>query len=218
MLLNGYIIIAAVNLGNMRQYLLLAAAVISIAGLYLVSTASDPASISPASLPEHEGEAVQVTGLVVHVERYNEAASFVLRDGSVSTRVFSPDGVAARLGDRVQVTGEVQRYEGTLEIVSEEVTILERANDTVPLSALAEQHSHFLDTCVTTHGVAVNVTRRSFRLVNGSCSVEVRHPGRPCNVTAGDQVIVTAMLRYDPQAMCFYLSIERNSHHVTRLR
>lgn len=214
MFLNIYIIILAVNAGSMRQYLLLAAAVTCVAGLYLASTLAGPASISLASLAEHEGETVQVTGLVVHVERYDTAASFLLRDGSVSARVFSPDGVTGRVGDRVQVTGTVQRYEGMLEIVSDEITVLEHANDTVPLPVLADRYSRYLDTCITTCGAAVNVTRHSFRLVNDSCSVEVRHPGRTCNVTAGDEATVTAMLRYDEEAMCFYLSLERSSHHV----
>ncbi len=204
------------TLRNKRQYLLLAAAVGCIAGLYLASTASGPASISLARLAEHEGEEVQVTGLVVHVEHYDTAVSFVLRNGSVSTTVFSPDGAPVRLGDRVQVTGEVQRYEGMLEILSEHTTILERANDTIPLQVLAEQHRRFLDTCITTRGAAVNVTPDSFRLVNGSCNVDVRHIGRTCNVTTGDVVTVTAMLRYDPERMCFYLSIERGTHGVER--
>lgn len=202
--------------GNTRQYLLLGATIVCIAGLYLVGTASEPASISLVNLAEHEGEEVQVTGLVVYVERYDRAASFVLRDGPVSARIFSPDGTAARQGDQVRVTGTVQRYQGMLEIVAENIAVVEHANTTVQLPVLAERYSDFLDTTVTTAGSAANVTPDSFRLVDGCCSINVRHPSGACTVTPGDRVAVTAMLRYDPEAMCFYLSIERSAHGIER--
>lgn len=202
------------NRGDTRQYLLLAAAVICIAGLYLAGTASEPSSISLADLDEHEGETVQVAGYVVHVERYSQASGFVLRNDSVSARVFSPDGADVRLADRVRVTGTVQRYEGRLEIMADNVTKLASAGHAVPLSVLAGQYDEFLDTTVTTNGSVEKVTDTAFQLVDGSCCITVRHPEGPCNVSAGDRVSVTAAVRYDPGILCFYLSIERDDHHV----
>ncbi|MFO8133713.1 MAG: OB-fold nucleic acid binding domain-containing protein [Thermoplasmatota archaeon] len=204
------------NRGDTRQYLLLAAAVVCIAGLYLVGTASEPSSISLADLDEHEGETVQAAGLVVHVQRYSQAASFVLRNGSVSARVFSPHGADIRQGDRVRVTGTVQRYQGRLEIMADNVTVLASAIRMVPLSVLAGCYDDFLGATVTVNGSAARVGPEMFRLADGSHSIEVRHPEQACNLTAGIEVSVTGTLRYDPDILCFYLSIERDDHWIAR--
>jgi hypothetical protein len=206
-----------VNLGSSRQHLLLGAALVCIAGLYLLATASEPASIPLADLADYEGETVRVTGLAVQVERYDSSASLLLRDSSTSAWVYVPDGVTVRRGDRIRVTGTVQRYEGRLEIMADGVTVLAYTNDSIPLPLLASRHDDFCDTTVTVNGTAANVTRHGFRLADGTCSILVRHPGRTYNITRGDEVTVTAMLRYDPDTMCFYLSTERSSHQVTRL-
>ncbi len=205
------------NPGSSRQYLLLGAALVCIAGLHLLATASEPTSIPLADLAEHEGKTVRVTGLVVQVERYDSSASLLLRDGSTSARVYVPDEVTVRRGDRIRVTGTIQRYEGRLEIMADGVTVLAYTNDSIPLPVLASLHSRYRDTTVTVNGTAANATMHGFRLADGTCSIMVRHPGRTYNITRGDEVTVTAMLRYDHDTLSFYLSTERSSHQVTRL-
>ncbi|MDD5778446.1 MAG: hypothetical protein PHU95_03245 [Candidatus Thermoplasmatota archaeon] len=207
--------------GTNKRYVYLAAALAGLAGLYTLGCYVQPPQVSITDVQEHEGETVSVVGRVVDAYQAGEASIITICRGDARLMVFVPGGCAVHYGDRVEVEGTVQRYQGRWEIAADRVETL-RSWDAVsiPLWELASHYDDYVDTNVNVTGYISRLYESSFYLtdVQQQYSVQVRHP-RSMNLSARrhDQVAVRARLTYTPDTMSLYLDICEEAHGITVL-
>lgn len=90
--------------------------------LYFLSTLSQPIMIDLHEIPEYEGKQVIVEGVVTEHRTTTYGGQIIEIENldsknSSKTIVFVEGETPVEYGDRIQVTGTVQRYKGEWEIV-----------------------------------------------------------------------------------------------------
>lgn len=87
--------------------------VFSVAGilvLYLFSKISEPTLISIDKIPSYEGKQVVVIGTIIKFYSTEFGSQIItLEENNVSTTVFIDSESNVEYGDKIQVTGEVQK-------------------------------------------------------------------------------------------------------------
>ena len=130
--------------------------VIGIACLYFLSTLSQPALIELKDVSKYEGKSVIVEGIVTEHRLTNYGSQIItIENDNTSTIVFVEGETNIEYGDKIQVTGKVQKYKGDWEIVVDNIdfvkVIQKWQNITIPLWQLSASPEKY-------EGLNVNVT------------------------------------------------------------
>jgi DNA/RNA endonuclease YhcR with UshA esterase domain len=103
--------------------LLAAAIVTAIIGLAIVavlSNASEPPSVTIATVPSHAGETVTVDAIVTRVAR-SDGTTFVTLSQELDAVIFADAPITE--GSAVSVTGRIDDYDGAPQLVVDRVTV-----------------------------------------------------------------------------------------------
>lgn len=205
----------------MRRYLYLAGAVLCILFLYFLSVISHPYEIDISDVDNYEGKVVTVEGIVAGKECGDTFEMLTIRDGNHSAQVFVYGSTGVQYGDRLRVTGKVERYGGRMEIHAKTIEVVEKWDgESMPLWELSENFMDYVGTNVNVTGYIYGLHGGYFYLTDfdREYRIKVYHPEN-FSVRAGDHehVSVRATFRYDSESMCMYLEINGKNHGVSRI-
>ncbi len=198
----------------------------SIAGillLYFLSTLTQPIVIELSELSEYEDKQVTVEGIVAeHYITSYESQIIKIEGDNATAMVFVEGRSDIEYGDKIQVTGKVQKYKGDWEIVvgnERFVTILQKwQNISIPLWQIAENPVKYDGLNINVTGYIDAVYDAYFYLVDEEVihSIIVFYNSfEHGSVYSGQKVDIAAQFRYDPEDLRYKLDVMDETHGIT---
>jgi hypothetical protein len=205
------------------KYLSLLISVAGILILYFLSELSQPPAIDIHKMPDYEGKQVIVDGIVKdhRVTKYGSQI-ITIENNNVTTTVFVEGITEVEYGDKIRVTGEVQKYKGGWELVindKELLKILEKwYNISFPLWQLAENPTRYLNLNVNVTGYVESISNAFFYLVD----IEQKHSlivfyklSGNITIFSGQKVSVSGKFSFDQENFRYQLEICEEKHGIT---
>jgi hypothetical protein len=154
--------------GSRLLQLLVTASLVGVMGLFVYSLTLEPVEMDIKDLSEEDaGSLVSVKGMVATAWRTTGGdLNLILTDGSDCIRVYVPERSVLEdhsflPGALVSVRGEVQIYEGELEIYVSSSTDIrveeESSSESIPPGVLAEMPDVFAGEMLRVHGSVQNI-------------------------------------------------------------
>jgi len=207
------------------KYFSLLFAVIGILVLYFLSELSQPPTIEIHELPDFEGKQVTVDGIVKdhHSTKYGSQIITIENNNATAT-VFVEAASDVEYGDKIQVTGEVQKYKDDWEIVVNDnkfIKILKKwHNISFPLWQLADNPTRYLDLNVNVTGHVEAISNAYFYLVD----VEKKHSlivfyklSKNIAIFSGQKISASGKFSFDKENFRYQLRLYEEKHGITPL-
>jgi len=207
------------------KYFSLLFAVIGILVLYFLSELSQPPTIEIHELPDFEGKQVTVDGIVKdhHSTKYGSQIITIENNNATAT-VFVEAASDVEYGDKIQVTGEVQKYKDDWEIVVNDnkfIKILKKwHNISFPLWQLADNPTRYLDLNVNVTGHVEAISNAYFYLVD----VEKKHSlivfyklSKNITIFSGQKISASGKFSFDKENFRYQLRLYEEKHGITPL-
>jgi len=199
--------------------------VVGILILYLIPKISDPSIIWISEIPNYEGKQVSVIGVVtkIYLTKY-DSQIITIKDGNSTTTVFVEGQIDAEYGDKIQVTGEVQKYNDDFEIVVSDnsfVKILEKwHNISLPLWQLAQTPTKYIGLNVNVTGYIESISNSYFYLADteGNYSLIVSYLlVKNITILPGQKISASGKFLFDEKTFRYKLEISDDKHGITFL-
>ncbi|MEA2054412.1 MAG: hypothetical protein U9O96_04765 [Candidatus Thermoplasmatota archaeon] len=205
----------------MKKYMYFAGAVICILFLYFLGVMSHPSEINISDAEKHEGEKVVVKGTVIKKECNEKFEVVTIKDGNCSIKIFVYGSTDTGYGDKVKVSGKVERYDGEIEIFADHIKICERWDRrNIPLWELSENFMEYIGTNVNVTGYVYGIYADYFYLTDFEREYKIK-VFYPKNFSLGvenhEHVHVKALFEYNPKKLCMYMEINGNEHGVAKM-
>jgi DNA/RNA endonuclease YhcR with UshA esterase domain len=200
----------------------------SIAGiliLYLMPKPSEPSIIWISEIPNYEGKQVSVIGAVskIFLTKYG-SQMITIKDNNSATTVFVEGQIDVEYGDKIQVTGQVQKYNGDFEIVVNDnsfVKILEKwHNISLPLWQLAQTPTKYLGLNVNVTGYIESISNSHFYLTDteGDYNLIVSYLlAKNITILPGQKISASGKFLFDEKTFRYKLEIYDEKHGITFL-
>ena len=208
------------------KYFSLLFSVVGILLLYFLSRLSEPPLIEINEMPGYEGKQVIIEGIVADYQTTRHGSQIItIRNSNDTLTIFVEGKTDLDYGDTIQVTGEVQKYEDTWELVVNDcrsVNILEKwHNISLPLWQLAETPTKYLDLNVNVTGFIESISNAYFYLID----VESKHSlivfyrlSRNFTLIPGQEISACGKFSFDEENFRYQLEIYDEKHKITYLR
>ena len=177
-------------------------------------------------LPDYEGKEVIIKGIVTehYLTRYGSRV-INIKDQNASATIFVETKTDVEYGDKVQVTGEVQKYRDEWSVVVNDnrfVKILKKwDNVSFPLWQLAENPTKYLDLNVNVTGYIESVSNAYFYLVD----LEKNHSlivfyklTKNTTIFPGQKVSISGKFSFDEENFRYQLELCEEKHGITPLK
>ena len=202
--------------------------IFSISGiliLYLISKLSQPALINISEMHEYEGKSVTIKGLVKehHLTKYGSQIITIF-ENNATTEIFVEGHMDIEYGDKIQVTGEVQKYQDKLELIvndNRQVKILQKwHNITMPLWQLAENPTKYLNVNVNVTGYVEFISNENFYLVD----LEKKHSllvlythSKNVTIYPGQKIYVSGKFCFDKENFRYKIRVYEGYHRISQI-
>lgn len=208
------------------KYFSLLFSVIGILVLYFLSKLSQTPLIEIHELPDYEGKQVIIEGVVTDYQVTRHGSQIItIENNNATTTVFVEGKTNIEYGDKIRVTGEVQKYKDDWELVVNDnrfVTILEKwHNISFPLWQLAEKPTKYLDLNVNVTGYIESISNTYFYLVD----IEKKHSlivfyklSKNITIFPGQKVSASGKFSFDEENFRYQLEICEENHSLTYLK
>jgi len=202
--------------------------IFSIAGifvLYFLLKLSQPAAISIYEIPKYEGKLVSVEGMVIenHLTKYGSQI-IKIENNNITTSIFIEGEIEIDFGDRIQVTGEVQKYKEEWEIVVNSVNlikIIEKwGNKSFPLWQLAENPSRYLGSNINVTGYIDYISNSYFYLVDFERKYFLPvfyELGKNITISSGQKISAYGQFLFDKNNFRYKLELSEKVHRISIL-
>ena len=190
--------------------------------LYFLSELTTPPLIEIHEMPNYEGKQVTIEGLVIDHRLTKHGGQIITVGGENATATIFVEGNAdLEYGDKIQATGEVQKYKDTWELVINDnrfVIILEKwQNLSMPLWQLAENPTKYLGLNVNVTGFIESVSNAYFYLVD----IEQKHSlivfynlFENLTIYPGQKVSVSGKFTFDEEQFRYQLELCEEKHGI----
>lgn len=193
--------------------------------LYLISKLSQPVLINISEMHEYEGKSVIIKGLVKehHLTKYGSQIITIFDENS-TTEIFVEGQMDIEYGDKIQVTGKVQKYQDRLELIvndNRQVKILQKwQNITMPLWQLAENPTKYLDVNVNVSGYVEFISNENFYLVD----LEKKHSllvlytyTKNVTIYPGEKIYVSGKFCFDKENFRYKIRVCEDYHKISQI-
>ncbi|RLF34393.1 MAG: hypothetical protein DRM98_00740 [Thermoplasmata archaeon] len=192
--------------------------------LYILSLFSQPPLIELQELPIYKGKMVIVEGRVTKCYMTKNSGQMLTIENNNSTAtVYITGRVNVEYGDILQVTGRVERFRESWEIIVDDeksIQVLEKWNkNVIPIQVLADNPTKYLGLNIKTTGHIDMIYSDCFYLMdyNSGCSLLVF-----CNFSnipfvsqfKGSKVYVTGVFSFDKQTLRYRLESYDSKHGI----
>jgi hypothetical protein len=193
--------------------------------LYFISELSQPPFIEIQEMSSYEGKQVVLEGTVLSYRTTNHGGQIITVSGNNSTAtIFLEGNIDAEYGDRIQATGEVQKYKDEWELIVNNnrfVKILQKwQNISNPLWQLAENPSRYLGLNINVSGHVESISNAYFYLVD----IEEKHSlivfyklSENITIHPGQKVSVLGKFTFDEENFRYQLELSDEKHGITPL-
>lgn len=205
------------------KYFSMLFSIIGILILYMISKFSQAPLIKINEIQDYEGKQVSLKGYVTehHITKFGSQI-INIADENFSVDVFIEGKVNVEYGDEILVTGEVQKYKDTWEIIVNDyrrIQILKRwQNISSPLWQIAENPTKYLNLNVNVTGYIESVSNAYFLLVD----IETKHSliiyysiVKDITLYPGQKICALGKFTFDEKNFRYMLDICEESHGIT---
>jgi DNA/RNA endonuclease YhcR with UshA esterase domain len=203
--------------------------VFSVAGisiLYFLSTLSQPILIDLHEIPNYEDKRVVVEGIVTEAYTTSYGSQILtITDDTGTVTVFLDEPTEINYGDKIQATGEVQKYKGEWEIIVDNaryVTIIQQwQNSTIPIEQLAQNPIKYDGLNINVTGYIDTVYDTYFYLVDSENTYSLPvffKSSMTKRLFPGQKASVAALFTYDEDTFRFSLECKEEKHTISLLR
>ena len=205
------------------KYFSIIFSVAGIAILYFISTLTQPVVIELCEIPEYEGKQVTTEGIVTnHYSTKHGSQLITIEDNNATATVFVEGETNVEYGDKIRVTGEVQKYNNEWEIIANDersVSILQKwQNISIPLWQIAQNPVRYEGLNVNVTGYVDSLYDGYFYLVDADekhtllvfysySEDDVAYPGQKVNVAG--------LFKFDKENFRYALSICEKMHKIS---
>jgi hypothetical protein len=190
--------------------------------LYFLSLLSKPVVIDLIEIPNYEGKKIITQGIVKEYFTTKYASQMItIKDENFSAIVYVEGTTDVEYGDKISVTGEIQKYKEDWEIMvsdKKNLQILEKwENISLPVRALSRQPLRYIDLNVNVTGVIDVIYNSFFNLVDLEANTVVPvyfdyYQG--ANISSGKKVVIFAKFLFDEQQLRYKLVLCDEKHGV----
>ena len=197
--------------------------IIGILILYMISKFSQAPIIKINEIQDYEGKQVSLKGYVTehHITKFGSQI-INIADENCSVEIFIEGKVDVEYGDEILVTGEVQKYKETWEIIindHRQIQILKKwQNISSPLWQIAENPTKYLNLNVNVTGYIESVSNAYFLLVD----IESKHSliiyysiVKDITLYPGQKICALGKFTFDEKNFRYMLDICEENHGIT---
>jgi hypothetical protein len=212
------------------KYIVIVISLVSLFVLYLLSTLSQPTTISLSLVPFNEGKEVVVKGIVTNYQTTTYGSQLIsIRDvnsTNESTIILYIEGeFPVEYGDIIQANGIVQQYNNNWELTVSNprfIIVLQRWGDRpFPVWQLAQNPTKYVDTNVNVTGLISTLSSSSFYLhdTEGNYVLPVSFPHSSESLfSQGDLVAVKARFLYNQETFSYQLKVADTTQGIIVLQ
>ena len=196
--------------------------VVGILVLYFLLRTSQSTMISINEISKYEGKQVTIEGTVLehHLTKYGSQIIEIENDNATTT-VFIEGKIELEFGDKIQATGEIQKYEGEWEIVVNSINmvkIIEKwKNSSFPLWQLAENPNKYLGLNVNVSGYIDYISNSYFYLsdFDRKYSLPVFYTlVENLTISPGLKISVYGQFLFDEENFRYKLELNQKIHRI----
>lgn len=208
------------------KYLTLLIALVGVTALYVLSLYAQPPTIHLSELPDYEGKIVTTYGTITKYDQTESGNQIItIRDNTTTATIFASAPASIQSGDTIQVTGSVEQYQNSWEIIIDDIKslhIIEKWNEsTTPLWEIAQNPTRYIDCNLNVTGYidAIYDTYFYFTDNNTEHTILVLLP-QSKNITlyTGEPVILNAQFIYDDTQTRYLFTISEPFHNIKQLK
>jgi uncharacterized protein YdeI (BOF family) len=207
---------------NLKYYSILFA-IIGISVLYAMTLFSKPVVIELSKLPQYEGKQITTQGIVKNYYSTKYGNQMItIEDNNASATVFSEEEITVEYGDKIRVTGEVQKYNDCWEIIVNDkrsITIIQKwENISMPLWQIVQNPGRYEGLNVNVSGYVDSLYDDYFYLIDekGDYSILVFYNSyEPEAVYPGQKVSVAGLFSFEKENFRYVLSICDRTHKIS---
>ena len=196
--------------------------VIGILVLYFLLKTSQSTMISINEISKYEGKQVTIEGTVLehHLTKYGSQIIEIENDNATTT-VFIEGKIELEFGDKIQATGEIQKYEGEWEVVVNSINmvkIIEKwKNSSFPLWQLAENPNKYLGLNINVSGYIDYISNSYFYLsdFDRKYSLPVFYTlVENLTISPGLKISVYGQFLFDEENFRYKLELNQKIHRI----
>jgi hypothetical protein len=190
--------------------------------LYFLSSLIQPTAIELHEIQKYEGKQVVVEGIVTDQRLTNYGSQIItIQDDNSTASAFIEGLVDVHYGDKIQVTGKVEKYKDDWEVIVNNilyVKILQKwQNISIPLRQIAESPLKYEGLNINLTGIIDMVYDGYFYLVDSEeeHNIIVFYKSTK-NITLypGQKVSVSGKFSFDAENFRFKLDLTEDTHQI----
>lgn len=198
---------------------------VGILVLYFLLRISQSTIIDIYEIQEYEGKQVTLEGTVIehHLTKYGSQIIKIENNNATAT-VFVEGKTEIEFGDRIQVTGEVQKYEDKWEIVVNSlnlVKIIEKwCNRSFPFWQLAENPVKYIGMDINITGYIDYISNSYFYIADfeRKYSLPVFYElEKNMTISPGQKISAFGRFLFDEENFRYKLELNKQTHGITIL-
>jgi uncharacterized protein YdeI (BOF family) len=199
--------------------------IIGILFLFFVSRMYQPPLIAINQMPNYQDKQVIIEGTVIeyHLTKYSSQI-ITIENNNATTTVFVEGMADIEFGDKIQVTGDVQKYKEGWEIVVNnvnQVKILEKwSNISIPLWQLADNPLKYINLNIQVNGYIDSISNSYFYLTD----LEKNHflpvfyeLEKNVTISPGQKICIQGKFSFDKENLRYKIEIIEEIHGITLL-
>lgn len=197
--------------------------VVGILVLYFLLKTSQSTMINIYEIPKYEGKQVTIEGTVLehHLTKYDSQIIKIENDNATTT-VFIEGKIELEFGDKIQVTGEIQNYEGEWEIVVSSINMVKIIkkwdNPSCPLWQLAGNPNKYLGLNINVSGYIDYISNSYFYLsdIDRKYSLPVFYTLlENLTISPGQKISAYGQFLFDEENFRYKLELNQKIHKIT---
>jgi len=199
--------------------------IVGILILYFLLKISQPSAIGISEIPSYEGKQVTIEGMVIehHLTKYSSQI-IKIENNNATTTVFIEGKIDVEFGDKIKVTGDVQKYEGEWELVVNSlnlIKILEKwGNRSFPFWQLAENPTKYVGLEVNISGYIDYISNSYFYIADfeRKYSLLVTYDlTKNITISPGQKISAFGQFLFDEKNFRYKLELNTQTHYITIL-
>ena len=191
--------------------------------LYVISIFCRPVSIEISEISHYEGKEIITKGYVKEiVETKFKSQIITIQNNNSSVIIFSEEKTDFEYGDYIKVSGQVQKFEDSYEIMVENkknIILLKKwDNITIPLWQLSLNPEKYDGLNVKVKGVVDNIFNSYFHLkddIKSNTIIVSYLGGNKLYLKSGSEVIVKGIFNFDKENFRYMINLFSENHGIT---
>jgi len=188
------------------KYFSLIFSIIGIIILFFISTLSEPMNIKLCEISKYESKNIKTQGIVIdHYQTKFGSQIIKIRQDNTTVTIFLEDKITVDYGDKISVTGIVQKYNNEWEIIVENKNFLEIIqkwdNISLPIEQVTKNPDRYKNLKIKITAYIDSIFSNYFYIsdIEGKNRLLVNYDLHNINKSySGEKILVKGVLSYNP--------------------